>query len=150
VVRVTADCPLIDPALIDQVVRLMDEQQADYASNFLERSYPRGLECEAMTMPALKTAWQMATEPNHRQQVSPYLQQRPDRFRLASLRCNRDLSHLWWRVDTAEDLAFVREVHRLMGDELTAAGWEQVLAQLEAHPELTKINSQVRRNGSAE
>ena len=144
VVRVTADCPLIDPGLIDRVVDALAGDRADYASNFLERAYPRGLDCEAMTLAALAAAGEEADQPYQREHVTPYLYQHPEKFRLASVRCGRDLAAMRWTVDTAEDLEFVRGVYGLLGDE-PLAGWETVLALVQAHPELAAVNRHVRQ-----
>lgn len=110
VVRLTADCPLADPEVIDACVRLHLVSGADYTSNTLQRTYPDGLDVEAMTAAALAAAAAEAEAPFEREHVTPFLYRRPERFRLAQLTQRRDLSDRRWTVDTAEDLLFVERV----------------------------------------
>jgi spore coat polysaccharide biosynthesis protein SpsF len=93
VVRITADCPLADPEVIDRVVRAFLERRPDFASNTLCRTYPRGLDVEVLTAQALATAWRHAREPYQRVHVTPYLYQHPERFRLLSLTVDEDLDN---------------------------------------------------------
>ena len=85
VVRITSDCPLIDPSVVDRVVETLESSGADYASNHIERSYPRGLDAEAMPFSVLDTAWREAKEPFERVHVTPFIYRHPERFRLASV-----------------------------------------------------------------
>jgi spore coat polysaccharide biosynthesis protein SpsF len=149
VVRITADCPLVDPPLIDEVVALFHRERADYASNVLQRSYPRGLDCEAMTMSALEVAAAEATLPFERAHVTPFLYRNPQRFRLASLQASADLSRHRWTVDTVEDLKFVRAVYSKLGPE-GRFGWREVLDLVQRMPELPEINRSVEQKGLAE
>jgi spore coat polysaccharide biosynthesis protein SpsF len=142
VVRVTADCPLIDAEIVDRVVeQLFRSPPADYASNTLEpRTYPRGLDVEAFTYAALERAWREDHSP-WREHVTPYLYRHPELFSLRSVRNERDLSGLRWTVDTPEDLACVRSlVERVTSP---YAGWEEFLEIVERHPELATINQGV-------
>src|SRR5690606_17265794 len=104
------DCPLADPSVIDACVRLHLAGRADYTSNTLQRTYPDGLDVEAMTAAALAAAAAEARDPFEREHVTPFLYRRPDRFRLAQLTQPRDQSSLRWTVDTADDLLFVERV----------------------------------------
>jgi spore coat polysaccharide biosynthesis protein SpsF len=142
VVRITADCPLIDPQVVDQVVQTFLDVRPDYASNCLERTYPRGLDAEVMTLDALERAWKSATEPSHRAHVTPYLYENPALFKLASVKGEQDYSQHRWTVDTAEDLEFVRAVYAAFTGEETF-GWQDVLRLLDARPELSAINRHV-------
>lgn len=149
VARVTADCPLIDPGVIDRVVAAFHEHEADYASNTLARTYPRGLDIEVVAFPALERAWQEATEPYERAHVTPYLYKNPAQFRLLSVTYPRDCSRHRWTVDTPEDLAFVREVYRRLRVRQEAPAemvpWLDVLALVEADPALVALNRDVRQ-----
>ena len=109
VIRVTSDCPLIDPAVVDRVITEFAGKpySHDYASNTLERTYPRGLDCEAFSFSALETAHTEAVAGPDREHVTPFLYRQPDRFRLKSVRAPRDYSHYRWTVDTPEDFAMV-------------------------------------------
>jgi spore coat polysaccharide biosynthesis protein SpsF len=144
VVRITSDCPLIDPGVIDKVVGTFLEAKPDYASNTLERTYPRGLDTEVMSVSALERAWQEATKSFQRVHVTPYLYQNPDRFRLVSVTNERDLSEHRWTVDTREDLDFVREIYERFGNE-DGFSWVDVLDLLVREPALVELNRAVRQ-----
>lgn len=143
VVRITSDCPLIDPSETDRVVRAFLDSRPDYASNVLRRTYPRGLDTEAMSSATLAHAWLEAREPYERIHVTPYIYDHPETFQLLSVTGREDHSNYRWTVDTPEDLQFVGEVYRLLGDR-DMAGWREVLALMQANPRLAEINRGVR------
>ncbi|WP_296599244.1 glycosyltransferase family protein [Phenylobacterium sp.] len=112
VVRLTADCPLTDPQVIDATIDHFRAAGADYASNTpAVRTYPHGLDTEVMTRAALEAACREAADPYEREHVTPFIYRRPDRFRLAYLSQSPSRAHLRWTVDFPEDLAFVRDVY---------------------------------------
>jgi len=139
VVRVTADCPLIDPGLIDETVQVFLEEGADYASNVLPRRYPRGLDTEVFTASALARAWNEAREPHEREHVTPYLYQHPEVFRIASAAGEVDHSQYRWTLDTPEDLALLRAVFENVPNASTCS-WREVLALMQERPELAALN----------
>ncbi len=116
VVRLTADCPLTDPVLVESVLARHLDRGADYTSNVFPRTFPRGLDCEVMTADALRAAHAEATDPIEREHVTPFLYRRPERFALANMRNDTPLGREGWTVDTADDLAFVRKIVAAMGD----------------------------------
>jgi spore coat polysaccharide biosynthesis protein SpsF len=144
IVRITADCPLIDPKIIDQVVGAFLDAGPDYASNVLKRSYPRGLDTEVFTFAALETAWKLATDEFQRVHVTPFIYQNPNLFKLLSVTHTSDLSDHRWTVDTPEDLAFVRAVYQRLGD-VESITWQQVLRLLSREPSLKELNQTVRQ-----
>jgi spore coat polysaccharide biosynthesis protein SpsF len=112
VVRLTADCPLTDPELIDRVVAHHHEADADYTSNTLgTRTYPHGLDVEVIRPAVLVEAAEQATDPYEREHVTPYIYRRPQTYRLAGVTRCESLAGLRWTVDFPEDLAFVRDVY---------------------------------------
>jgi len=126
VVRLTADCPLIDPAVVNQLVTCFRRTGADYASNTLVRTYPNGLDAEVLTAAALEAANREAEDPVEREHVTPFVYRRPARFRLAALRQDLLLGHEKWAVDTAADLDRVRRlVARIK--EGSGASWQEIL-----------------------
>ncbi len=149
VVRVTADCPFIAPEVIDLVVAAEEASGADYASNTLGRTYPRGLDTEVMTSEALGRAWREARGVHQRAHVTPYLYENPARFRLASVENARDLSGLRWTVDTAEDLALARALYERVGND-DEVPWEKLVEVVEAEPELAALNRGVVQKDVAE
>lgn len=149
IVRITSDCPLIDPELIDVTVRSRLEQKADYASNALVRSYPRGLDVEAFTAEALARAWSEAKQEYQRIHVTPYLYENPQSFKVFSAVGEVDQSKYRWTLDTSEDLELLRAIYKHFGDGDTVR-WYEVLGLMEAQPELADLNSRVRQKTARE
>ncbi len=151
VVRVTSDCPLIDPAETGIVIAALEERpDCDYASNTLERRLPRGLDTEALWVDVLERVARMATSMPAREHVTWFCHaERPDLFELHSVRRPFDAPDLRWTVDTAEDLAMVRRLY----EDLDLADREVSLAELIAHvrehPELADMNAHVVQKDAA-
>lgn len=128
VVRLTADCPLADPAVIDDCVRLHVKSGADYTSNTQDRSYPDGLDVEVMTFAALDAMHAEAADPYEREHVTPFIYRRPERFRIAQLVQAEKLDGLAWTVDVADDLAFVEKVYEALYPTKPDFGQADILA----------------------
>ena len=148
VVRVTSDCPLIDPDLIDRVVGAFLDERPDYAANILQRTWPRGLDTEVMSVSTLNRAWREASEPYQRTHVTPYVYQHPEQFRLLSVTHHEDLSDGRWTVDSQADLDFVRAVYRRMDDD--AFSRHDVCRLLSEEPFLADLNRHVSQKQLAE
>ncbi len=144
VVRITSDCPLIDPDLVDETIRKFQDRSADYASNAIQRSYPRGLDVEVFTMASLKLAWKAATHPHEREHVTPYFYEHPELFRLASLVGATDYSRYRWTLDTHEDLHLLLAIYGRFADS-DKFTWREVIALMEREPYLFDFNSNVRQ-----
>ena len=142
VVRITADCPLIDSEVVDRVVNTFLEVKPDFAANTLRRTYPRGLDTEVMTAAALARAWRDADEPYQRTHVTPYIYQHPELFELLSITGQEDLSGHRWTVDSPADLDFVRAVYDRLGDG-DEFSWQDVCRLLAQEPWLSRINRHV-------
>jgi spore coat polysaccharide biosynthesis protein SpsF len=145
IVRLTADCPVLDPAVIDQTVRYYLDGEFDYVSNALKPTFPNGLDAEVFSFAALDRAWREAALRSEREHVTPYIWKHPELFRLGSVEHDADLSAFRWTVDEPEDLELVREFYRHLGPASTF-GMAEILALLERHPELTGINARFKRN----
>jgi len=145
VVRLSSDCPLIDPKVIDAVVGEFQSHypDVDYVSNNIQRTFPLGLDVEAISFDALERAWKEDKNPSWREHVTPYIYRHPERFRIRNVANDVDYSHMRWTVDTAEDLAFVRRIYDHFGRD--DFGWRQVIDLLEAHPEWLEINLEVQQ-----
>ena len=143
IVRITADCPLIDPGLIDDVVAVFQEGEWDYASNTLEpRTFPRGLDTEVFSFEALQRAWDEDKNPAWREHVTPYIYRNPEGFRLKGVAHEEDLSNMRWTVDSPEDLELVRRIYAAFdGDDHFT--WKEVLALLKERPGWLEINQHV-------
>lgn len=143
VVRITADCPLIDPEIIDQVAEAFIRERPDLAGNNLVWTYPKGLDVHVVSMSALTRAWEEAPRDYHRVHVTPYIFENKDRFRLVSVQGERDYSHHRWTVDTPEDLSFVRAVYKELGNR-GEVSWVEVLDLLMRKPELIELNRHIQ------
>ena len=145
VVRITSDCPFIDPHEIDRIAREFRDASPDYASNCMAPGYLRGLDAEIMTMNGLARAWHEAPPGYHRVHVTPYIYRNPHLFRLLAVSpmSDRDFSSLRWTVDTREDLNMARALAaELSGDTF---GWQEALAAVERRPSLAQINGHIRQ-----
>ena len=149
VVRITSDCPLIDPGVIDEVAGRFLAERPDYASNTLTRTWPRGLDTEAIAATALARAGRQATEPHQRSHVTPYVYEHPEAFRLLEVRGPGDNGDARWTVDQPEDLRFVREVYRRLGGSVTFT-WEDVMGLVAREPALAEINRDVHQKSITE
>lgn len=146
VVRVTSDCPLIDPGVADKTIAAFRATRppADYASTSLPpRTYPRGLDVEVFTTASLERAWREDRAPGSREHVTPYIYRNPTLFSLLRVAQPGDDSNLRWTVDTEADLAFVRAVYDAFDDDTFT--WEDVLALLRRRPELSLLNSHIQQ-----
>lgn len=162
IVRVTADCPVIDPNLIDDVVNTLLEDQYDFVCNRLpppyHRTYPIGLDVEACTFKVIEEAWKNAKEPQHREHAMPYLYEgveltiinrqlqtgiSPRGFNIALLHHPTDFGEYRWTVDTPEDLEFVRQIYKRF-DGRDDFSWKEVLDLVHNEPQLMQINAGVQ------
>ena len=145
VVRVTPDCPLLDPAVSGLVVdRFVEARGAvDYASNTHPPTFPDGLDTEVFSFAALARAWREATAPSEREHVTAYIWKHPELFRLLNVARDPDLSDRRWTVDEPTDLEFARAVYDRLGETF---GVDDVLALLRRQPELEAINRGPARN----
>jgi spore coat polysaccharide biosynthesis protein SpsF len=144
VVRLTADCPLLDPAVIEQVVRTFHQNSFDYVANIVEITYPDGLDTEVFRFATLEKAWQEARLKSEREHVTVYILKHPELFRLGSVKQAEDLSSLRWTVDTPQDLEFVRTVYSFFPN--TDFGMADIVKVMRAHPDIIDINSAHERN----
>ena len=140
IVRLTGDCPLIDPDVVDELITFYLDKDCDYASNCRPPSYPDGLDIEVFTFSALEKAWKESVRPDEKEHVIVYIVTHPDQFRIANYKYHQDLSHLRWTVDEPEDLDFVKRVFEALYPENPNFGMRDILELLDRNPELTEIN----------
>ena len=145
VVRLTSDCPLLDPLVIDQVMEVFAAGDYDYVSNTLEPTFPDGLDTEVFWREALARAWRETRLPSEREHVTPYVWKHPALFRLGNVRHDPPLGDLRWTVDEPQDLDFVRAIYQHLGPE-PSFGMREVLRLLEARPDLCSLNNGIGRN----
>lgn len=150
IVRITSDCPLIDPYLIDEAVEIQDRTGADYVSNKVRPTLPVGEDIEVFWFNGLADAWKRATMDYERVHVTPYFYKNPGRFHLQALAVQGDFTGLRWTVDTEQDLEFVRQLYAAASDPAATLGWRDILDVLKRSPHLGEINSHVKQKALEE
>ncbi len=144
IVRITCDCPLIDPEVIDRVIEAFEAAPpVDYCSNTLVRTFPIGMDTEVFTRAALERADSGATEPHEREHVTPHMYQHPRDFRLRSVEAPAEAAWPGLRltVDEPVDLAMLDELVAAVGRD---AGLPEILGYLKTHSELARKSAHVR------
>lgn len=145
IVRVTADCPLIDPDVINQVIRTYRDHfpAYDYISNCLERTFPRGFDTEIFSFNALKIAYKEAKNPEEREHVTPYIYRHPDLFHLKNLTSTKPLANYRWTVDTPEDFLLISLILEHLYPKNPLFRLNDILNLLEQHPDWNRINTHI-------
>jgi spore coat polysaccharide biosynthesis protein SpsF len=143
VVRLTADCPLIDPGLIDQAVDRYLQGDCDYVSNMHPPTWPYGMAVEVFSAAALHEAQAEATLDAEREHVTPFIYWRPDRYRIANVALEEDLSHHRWTVDTPEDYDLVSRLFEAVYPSHPCFTLNDTLAAMAQHPQWREINQHV-------
>lgn len=147
VVRITSDCPLVDPEIIDQVVQLLlDDPSLDYAANVLgDLTYPRGLDVQACTFEAMEKMWNVTTEAEDREHVTLYIRKHPEQFKTAKIQNDVNLSQHRWTVDEEDDLRLAREIYKRLLPVNPHFRMKDILAVFEKEPALFDINHHVHQ-----
>ena len=146
IVRLTGDCPLIDPEVIDHVIAFYLNGDYDYASNTVEPTFPDGLDIEIFRFSILEEAWKEACLPSQREHVTPFIHQQPDRYRIGHHKNKEDLSHLRWTVDEPEDFDLINKIYEELYPVKPNFRMADILNLLQRKPELLTINKQFERN----
>lgn len=147
VVRITGDCPLVDPGLVDECIRRFRAANVDYFSNTNPPSYPDGLDIEVVTLAALERAMEESSKPYDREHVTPYIRE-SGRFNTANMKNSVDLSALRWTVDEQADFDVVRNIFEHFMPE-TWFTWEKTLELQRSQPQLFEANRNLIRNEGA-
>jgi glutamate-1-semialdehyde 2,1-aminomutase len=147
VLRITGDCPLVDPQLVDHVVNRFRASGADYGSNVAPPTFPDGLDIEVFTFAALRRAWEQAREPRQREHVTPFLREAAG-FHRINIANSQDLSGERWTVDEAEDLAVIEAVFAAFAPR-NDFSWQEVSALRMSRPQVFAANQLYIRNGGA-
>jgi len=150
VVRLTGDCPLIDPEIIDKVINFYFEGDFDYATNSMAPyTFPDGLDVEVFSFTVLEKAWHEALLSSHREHVTPFIRQHPEIFKVGHYKNEVDLSHLRWTVDEPEDFEFVSQIYNELYPQNPTFITEDILELISRKPSLLGINSHVVRDMGA-
>ncbi len=153
IVRITSDCPLIDPTVIDKAVRKFLNSSYDYVANNLEKidgkwqnatcNFPQGMTVEVSSFKVLEKAWKEAKKPSEREHVFPYVQFNPKLFRVSNLKNKADLSFIRCTVDRKDDLSFVREIFKRVSKQRKFVSIKDILKIVTKEPNLVKINNKI-------
>jgi len=145
IVRITSDCPLIDPEIVDSVINMFENNSYDYITNFLPNStFPNGVEVEVFSMNGLEKVWKKAKLPSEREHVTPYFSNHKDEFEITNIKNPENLSHLRWSVDRIEDLKLVRLIVSKIKKRPILM--KNIVDLFNKEPELFKINKNVNRD----
>jgi len=147
IVRLTSDCPIIDPAVIDKVIKhyLNNKDQFDYVSNTLVRTFPRGMDTEVLPIEILENALLNSKEPVYREHVTSYIYHHPNLFKLGNVTHVEDLSHNRWTVDTEEDFQLIKNILNELYPINTFFNMTDVVELMDKNPSWFKINSHVEQ-----
>ena len=148
IVRLTGDCPLADPELIDRVVEFLTTGGFDLAG--AAPNFPDGLDVEGMRASVLAQAWREAVRPSDREHVSLFIVRQPERFRVRGYESDVDLSQMRWTVDEPEDFELVRRIYEALYPANPAFTTQDILDLLARQPELLELNRRFRRNEGLE
>jgi len=147
VVRLTSDCPLIDPSTVDRVLQYYFDhiEEYDYVSNCLIRTYPRGMDTEVFPVRVLEEAFREATDPQDREHVTSFFYLQERRYRLSNVAYSRDCSRHRWTVDTEEDFILIKQILEILYPAKPDFSMEDVLDLIERAPGLFAINAHVEQ-----
>ena len=147
IVRLTSDCPIIDPVVIDETIRYYIDHASefDYVSNTIERTYPRGLDTEVFSEGALEKSYKDATLERDREHVTAYMYSNPEKFRIGSISNSQNLGNHRWTVDTSEDFQLVELILSNLYSENQFFNMRDVIELLEKHPDWVQLNYHIEQ-----
>jgi len=146
VVRITADCPLLDASIIDRVISTHINSNSDYSSNVSPPTFPDGLDVEVFTFASLFQAWTNAKLPSEREHVTPYIRNHAELFKQINIKADNDFSSKRWTLDNSEDYKFLTKLFQSAKKKNSLQRFTDILKILEKYPELEKINQNIERN----
>ena len=146
VIRITADCPLIDPTIIDKLVNVYRKNGYDYISNVHPPTYPDGLDVEVFSFSALEEAFNEANLLSEREHVTPYIWKNKNKFKMKNIINDVDLSEYRWTVDREEDFLFIQKIYEHLYKKCNVFSTDDVLNLLNNHPKWLDINKNEVRN----
>ncbi|MBM15563.1 MAG: acylneuraminate cytidylyltransferase [Nitrospina sp.] len=145
IVRVTSDCPLIDPGIVFELIKKMNTGEFDYVSNVLKRTFPIGLDAEIFTFYALEQSWKMSELPSEREHVTPFIKKNSNIFKQYNLENNENKSDIRVTLDMPEDLMLIRKVvSKIKNRPIRYNDLEKLF---EKEPEILSINKNIKHDG---
>lgn len=141
IVRLTSDCPIIDSQIVDKTIKYFLDNNFDYVSNTIERTYPRGLDTEVFSKAALTETYLQANQAREREHVTVYIYTHQDKFKIGSVKEENDYSKFRWTVDTKEDLQLIKNILEYFKDKESDFDLQDAIVAMELNPEWFNINS---------
>ena len=138
IIRITSDNPLNDPIIIDELIQKFLDEDYDYATNELKRTFPQGIFVQIYSNQALENSWRHARLPSEREHVSPYIEKNKNKFNILNLEYHKDLSYLRFTIDSEEDLKFVKEIIKRIKN--LPINMEEIIGICENEKKLVQIN----------
>lgn len=145
IIRITSDCPVIDPVLLDEMITEFNKENVDYMSNSLERTFPRGLDAEIFSFASLEKSYKEASLQYELEHVTPYIYRHPELFSLKNFAHDKDYSFHRWTLDTEEDFELISEIYKELYKEGELFLWKDILKLFEIKPELIEINKHIEQ-----
>lgn len=145
VVRITSDCPMLDPEVSSNVVATYSTSNSDYVSNTLERTFPRGLDTEVFSFDSLETAYREAQAPHDREHVTPYIYNNRDRFVCRSFRSSAEIPEYRWTLDTPEDWELITRIYESIYHPDVLFSWKEAAELIKCNPEWAAINAHIEQ-----
>lgn len=147
IVRITSDCPLIDPQVIDEIITYYSHPQKknDYVSNTLQRTYPRGMDTEVFSFEVLKEVHKIATELPDREHVTPFIYRHPQIFRVANVTYHEDQSKHRWTVDTPEDFELIKRILENLYPQKPTFLLQDCLTVIKENPDWQELNAHINQ-----
>ena len=144
IIRITSDCPLMDPQVVDDVIDFYLKNSYDYVNNFYKRTYPYGNDVEIFSLKVLEKVWEKATKPSEREHVTPYIYNNPDEFSLGWIENKENLSEFHWTIDRKEDLIFVQNIFKKISKRPILM--KDIIDVIKDDPSLLEINKNTNPN----
>ncbi len=150
IIRCNADCPLIDPKVVELIIStfLQKSDQYDYVSNILRPTFPTGMHCEAFSFEALQNAYENALDPLEREHVTPYIYRRPNKFRLHNVQLGEDLSSYRWTLDLPEDFVLISKIYQALYKYDAVFSMLSIIELLNKNPEWSLINGHISKSAT--
>jgi len=147
IVRITSDCPLIDAGEVDRVINetVAHQTACDYVANNIDRTFPRGLDTEALFIDVLERMNRLAVSTPAREHVTHFYRERPDLLRIRSIQDTENNADLRWTVDTPEDFAMIEAVYRELDLDHTIRPYRDILKFVRSHPEIIAMNAAIQQ-----
>jgi len=151
IVRITADCPLVDPQIVDEVVQVFLKSQTtaeplDYAANVLKPTYPDGIDVEVFSFKMLNKLQESSTQKYQREHVCTYMAEHPEEFRIKNIPYHKDLSMHRWTIDNPEDYELIKAIFEGLYPKKKIFYMDDILKFLDEHPGLRNLNAHLVRN----